>query len=235
MSGPAQTSEAAGPAALVVMAKAPRAGHVKTRLCPPLAPAEAAALADAFLRDALDVFAAWAPGAGASVRLYLDAEPPAGLAPDGVTVHRQAAGGLGARMLRAVVESAAAGARRIVLVGTDHPMLPPAFLSLAVDALAHPRTAVLGPTGDGGYYLLGLNEIVPHLFAMDYSHDRVFADTLDRAAEAGLAPVVLPPHDDVDDAAGLDRLAAAWRGGADVGAVTARFLQTLTGRPAREG
>ncbi len=231
----------AGPAALVVMAKWPHAGHVKTRLCPPLSPGNASALADAFLRDALDRWAAWARTAGsatsgASVRLYLDDVPDdLSFAPAGVTVHRQTGDGLGARMLRAVVETAAGGARRIVLVGTDHPTLPPAFVALAFDALAEPRTAVLGPTGDGGYYVLGVNEIVPALFAMAYSHDRVFADTLDRAVDAGLAPVVLPPHDDVDDAAGLAALVAEWQAGADVGARTAAFLQTLTDRAPREG
>lgn len=212
----------ASDAAVVVLAKRPVPGHVKTRLSPPLAPDEAAALADAFLGDTLDRLA------GRTVRLYLD-DPDGFDAPAGVSVHRQASGGLGARMLRAVVESAAAGARRVVVVGTDSPALPAEFVDLALDALATPRTVVLGPTPDGGYFLIGVNEIVPALFAMDYSHDGVFAETLARVVEAGLAPVILPEVPDVDDASDLDALAEAWRDGADVGVRTAAWLAARAG------
>lgn len=220
----------ASDAAVVVLAKRPVAGRVKTRLSPPLTPDEAAALADALLGDTLDRLAAASLRfAGRTVRLYLD-EPDGFDAPPGVSVHRQAGGGLGARMLRAVVESAAAGARRIVVVGTDSPTLPAAFVDLAVDALAEPRTVVLGPTPDGGYCLIGVNEIVPSLFAMEYSHDGVFAETLSRAADAGLAPVILPEVPDVDDGADLDALAAAWRNGADVGPRTSAWLAATAPR-----
>ncbi len=204
-------------AAVVVLAKRPVAGRVKTRLSPPLTPDESAALADAFLSDTLDRLA------GRTIRLYLD-DPDGFDAPSGVSIHRQASGGLGARMLRAIIESAAAGARRVVVVGTDSPTLPAAFVDLAVDALAEPRTVVLGPTPDGGFCLLGVNEIVPSLFAMEYSHDGVFAETLARALEADLSPVILPEVADVDEAADLDALIAAWRDGTDVGSRTSAWL-----------
>lgn len=215
--------------ALIVFAKVPAPGRVKTRLCPPLAPAEAAALYEAFLRDALDRYAALvrAPG-GPAVRLYLAGEGGDDLAPAGVETRRQRGDGLGERMLRAFVETFAAGHDRAVVVGTDHPTLPTDFFGIALEQLATPLTAVLGPSDDGGYYLLGLNEVVPDLFDMAYSHDAVFDDTLERAAAAGLTPVVLPAHYDVDDGAALARLAAEWRGGADVGPRTADMLRTLT-------
>ena len=133
-------------------------------------------------------------------------------------------------MLRAFVETFAAGHDRAAVVGTDHPTLPLGFLDLALDALRDPLTAVLGPSADGGYYLLGLNEVAPDLFDMAYSHGTVFEDTLERVMEADLTPVVLPEHYDVDDAADLARLEAEWRAGADVGARTAALLQTLTAR-----
>ena len=222
----------AGQPALVVFAKVPEPGRVKTRLCPPLTPDQAAALYDAFLRDALDRYAALAvaPG-GPAVRLYLGgaAREPAGLVPDGVGVFPQRGRGLGERMLRAFVETFAAGHDRAVVVGTDHPTLPDAFFGLAFDALRDPMTAVLGPSDDGGYYLLGLNEVAADLFDMDYSHPDVFDDTLERVMDNDLTPVVLPAHYDVDDGAALDRLVAEWRGGADVGRRTAAFLETLTG------
>ena len=222
--------------ALLVFAKLPEPGRVKTRLSPPLTPRAAADLYDAFLRDALDRYAALsaAPG-GPSVRLHVggferDPERARALAPPGMSVHPQRGDGLGERMLRAFVEAFAAGHDRAVVVGTDHPTLPTEFFGLAFDALREPLTAVLGPSDDGGYYLLGLNEVVPDLFGMAYSHDAVFSETLDRAARAGLRPVVLPPHYDVDDGAALARLVGEWRGGAEVGKRTAAMLRTLTER-----
>lgn len=223
----------AGRPALIVFAKVPEPGRVKTRLCPPLTAEEAAALYDAFLRDALDRYAALAAERGGpAVRLYLAgaAREPAGLVPDGVSVHPQRGGDLGDRMLLAFVETFAAGHDRAVVVGTDHPTLPDAFFGLAFDALADPMTAVLGPSDDGGYYLLGLNEVTADLFDMAYSHDAVFEDTLERVAEHDLTPVVLPAHYDVDDGPALDRLVAEWRGGADVGPRTSSLLESLTAR-----
>ena len=83
------------------------------------------------------------------MRLYLGgaARAPAGLVPDGVSVHPQRGDGLGARMLRAFVETFAAGHPRAAIVGTDHPTLPDAFFGLAFGALAEPMTAVLGALG----------------------------------------------------------------------------------------
>ncbi|HLT48574.1 MAG TPA: TIGR04282 family arsenosugar biosynthesis glycosyltransferase [Rubricoccaceae bacterium] len=222
-----------GAAALIVFAKAPTGGGVKTRLVPPLTPAEAAALADAFLRDGLARYAA--PGAfgeAVAVRLYLAGEGdlPPDVAPEGVSLHRQRGDGLGARMERAFVETFAGGYGRAVIVGTDHPTLPLDFLAEAFRALEAPRTAVIGPSDDGGYYALGLNDLpfgAPGLFAMDYSHAGVFDATLDRVLDAGLSAVVLPPWYDVDDAADLRRLLADWRAGADVPAHTAASLKAL--------
>ena len=215
--------------ALLVFAKVPEPGRVKTRLCPPLAPEEAADLYEAFLRDALDRYAALAAAPdGPSVRLYLAGDADLAGVPDGVAVHRQRGRDLGERMLRAFVEAFAAGHDRAIVVGTDHPTLPTAFFGLAFEALDDPLTAVLGPSDDGGYYLLGLNDLVPDLFDMAYSHPDVFEDTLERVMEADLTPVVLPAHYDVDDGAALRRLVGEWRDGADVGERTGRLLRTLT-------
>ena len=224
--------------ALLVFAKVPQPGRVKTRLCPPLTPGQAADLYDAFLRDALDRYAALAAPAsesagmaveGVAVRLHLDgAARVPDWVPDGVEVLPQRGADLGERMMRAFVQAFAAGHDRAVVIGTDHPTLPDAFLGLAFDALDDPLTAVLGPSDDGGYYLLGLNDVAPDLFDMDYSHPDVFADTLDRVMELDMTPVVLPGHYDVDDGPALARLAAEWRAGAHVGVRTALMLRSLT-------
>ena len=216
-------------AALLVFAKVPEPGHVKTRLCPPLSPDQAAALYDAFLRDALDRYRAWGGKVGVDVRLHLAGAARApGWVPDGVGVLPQRGVGLGERMMRAFVLAFAAGYDRAVVVGTDHPTLPLAFFDLALDALDDPLTAVLGPSDDGGYTLLGLNDVAPDLFDMSYSHPAVFADTLERVMELDMTPVILPPHYDVDDGPTLVRLIQEWRQGADIGPRTAEMLRTLT-------
>ncbi len=192
--------------ALIVFAKRPEAGRVKTRLTSLLTPDEAARLYEAFLRDALDQYAA----SDADVRLYL--APPAlplGFVPEGVVVRTQQGAGLGARMKLAFVESFAVGYERLVIIGTDHPTLPPAFLAQAFEALAQPLSVCIGPSDDGGYYLLGMNDYYPALFHnMRYSHAEVFAQTLDRAAQTGAHLTILPPWYDVDTPATLRRLAA---------------------------
>ena len=172
---------APGAPALIVFAKVPEPGAVKTRLTSLLTESEAAQLYEAFLRDALEAY----DRLGVAVRLYLGPSPdtvPDGLVPDSVSLHRQRGSGLGERMLNAFVETFVAGHDRAVVIGTDHPTLPLAFVAHAFEELATPFATVIGPSDDGGYYLLGMNELYPQLFkGMDYSHPEVFADTLQRA------------------------------------------------------
>ncbi len=215
------------PAALVVFAKVPEPGAVKTRLVPPLSFADAAALYTAFLTDALAGFATL----GVPVRLYLppsDATLPAGIVPPGVSTHTQRGDGLGDRMDAALTETLAAGFARAAVIGTDHPTLPLATVSEALGALATPGTVAIGPSADGGFYLLGLDRPRPALFAgMTYSHDRVFERTRARAVADGARLLILPPWYDVDDAESLARLVAEWQAGASVGPRTSDALTRL--------
>lgn len=220
------------PAALLVFAKVPAPGAVKTRLTGALSDVEAAALADAFLRDALDAYAVLP----ADLRLYLDAPPeaaPAGLARDGVTLHEQRGDGLGERMLHAFVDAFVAGYERVVVIGADHPTLPLAFVRLAFNELLEPLRVVLGPSDDGGYYLLGTNELRPALFeGMRFSHGAVFEETLARA-HAEAAVTVLPPWYDVDTPEALRRLAADLDATAGGAGRTREVLASLRARPGR--
>lgn len=214
--------------ALIVFGKVPRPGHVKRRLTQLLSPEDAAALYEAFLRDALDAYVE--ADSETSVRLYLDGVPPEGLVPSGISVHRQTGTGLGERMGNAFAEAFRDGCERCVIVGTDHPTLPMAYVRSAFDMLHTPMTAVIGPARDGGYYLLGLNELSSWIFDMEYSHDEVFSETLERLQECDLTPVVLPEHDDVDTPAHLKRLVSAWENGELVGRRTANVLDSLIKR-----
>lgn len=219
---------------LIIFAKAPTPGRVKTRLTEVLTEKEAAALYEAFLRDTLTALAALAGRCGVALRLY-HAGPrwPAALTPEGATVHRQQPGaGLGARMAAAFRETFDDGAGAALIVGTDHPTLPPAFVEQGIAAVQQDREAVcIGPTEDGGFYLLGTGRPRPALSeGMTYSHAEVFSQTLARAvADADVPPVVLPEWYDVDRPADLRRLAAELaEGDADRAPHTHRCLGALT-------
>ncbi len=181
------------------------------------------------LRDALTQYAAL----GVAVRLYLppsDGSLPDDLVPAGVTRHVQTGPDLGARMLHAFLETFAAGAHRAVVIGTDHPTLPSAFIQLAFDELTAPKSISLGPSDDGGYYLLGMRDLQPALFAgMQYSHADVLAHTLDRATARDLDVTLLPPWYDVDDAPALDRLRADLKEAPATAPATAAYLTAMEG------
>lgn len=184
--------------ALIVFAKVPQPGRVKTRLTSVLSKEEAASLYEAFLRDALAQYQEMEK----VVRLYMSPSGtplPDDLVPSGVEVFEQRGEGLGARMMHAFLESFAAGFERLVIIGTDHPTLPTAFIEQAFEALSDPMSISIGPSEDGGYYLLGMNDYYPQLFrGFTYSHDEVFAQTLERIGDTGAKVSVLPLWYDVD-------------------------------------
>ena len=210
-----------------VMAKAPRPGLAKTRLCPPLRPAEAAELSAAFLRDITENIAlaarsapihgciAYAPAGAAGSFAEHVAEGTSLVLADGSPPVPPDVQGFGRCLLHAAYALFAAGFGAVCLVNSDSPTLPTASLIRAARALLMPRERiVLGPAEDGGYYLLGMKQPHPHLFAdIAWSTDGVAAATRARAAALGLDVVTLPAWYDVDDAATLDRLVA----GADQG------------------
>jgi uncharacterized protein len=208
--------------AIGVMAKAPQAGRSKTRLCPPLTPDQAAALSAGFLRDITENVAAAAlqrPIAG-----YIAYAPEGSeslfdghLAPgtglllaNGVPVVEPGVTGFGRCLLHAIQGMLALGHGSAVVLNSDSPTLPTAFLVGTAKVLGAPGDrVVLGPADDGGYYLLGMKAPHAHLFAdIAWSTDSVAATTRVRAAELGLEVVELPTWYDVDDAASLSRLIA---------------------------
>lgn len=195
-------------ASLLVFAKVPRPGTVKTRLTPALTPTEAARLYTAFLRDTLRQVVQLE----VDVRLYLAPPlPDDGLdgLPAGVSVHTQTGDGLGARMQRAFRETLREGADRVVVMGSDHPTLPSTFLRQAFRSLDDPQSVCVGPTEDGGFYLLGMSTVYSQLFdGMTYSHSEVFSQTLARAKQTDADLTVLPGWYDVDTPQDLGRMLA---------------------------
>ena len=196
-------------AVCVLMVKAPRAGAVKTRLVPPLSAEGAAALAGCLARDTLacvrsvvpEAVVAYAPSDG---RAQLEAL----LAADSLLWLEQRGEGLGERIERAAAHAAALGRGPVIVVGADSPTLPPAFVADAAASLAAGESDVaLGPTEDGGYYLVGLRRPARGLFRnVAWSTPLAYRQTAENAARLGLRLLQLPRWYDVDTPADLLRL-----------------------------
>jgi rSAM/selenodomain-associated transferase 1 len=200
--------------ALAVMAKAPRPGKVKTRLAPPLTLDQSAAVNTCFLRDTTENLATvTASGRAAGVISYT----PVGdevlfdnLLPASFALVPQRGDGFGERLLATVEDLLACGYGSVCLIDSDSPTVPAAAFEQAVAELARPGDRiVLGPSHDGGYYLIGLKRAHSEPFAnINWSTSTVFAETIAAAKSADLEAVILPLWYDVDDAATLDLLTA---------------------------
>lgn len=194
--------------ALLVFAKHPAPGRVKTRLTPPLSPGEAAELYRCMLLDTLAKVRTLPDVQGL---LFYQNEPAAlpyfrSIAPDFV-VEPQKGYDLGARMAGAFRRVFSRGHRLAVIIGTDSPDLPVEYLHQAFRELADDSVdAVFGPSADGGYYLLALKRVHDSLFTgIAWSTGTVIEVSLARAREAGLRVKLLPVWHDVDTVADLER------------------------------
>jgi len=190
-------------AALIVIAKEPVAGRVKTRLSPPCSPAEAAALATAALADTLQAVAR-APAARQV--LALDGRPGAWV-PEGFEVIPQCGGGLDARLAAAF---AVVGGPAL-LVGMDTPQVSPALLGRSLAELDEPDVdAVLGECEDGGYWAIGLRESRAEVFeGVPMSREWTARAQRARLRTLGLRHAELPALRDVDTIADARAVARA--------------------------
>ena len=223
--------------AISIMAKAPEPGRVKTRLCPPLSPAQAAELAAALLLDT------WR---GAEELRHHEGDGEPGGEPDEVEVLLVYAGDRTrfpepVRGLRSFVQRGAdLGARiehaarlglgraeRVIVIGSDLPGLPAARLREARAALAT-HDAVLGPSSDGGFYLLGLRTCPPGLLAgLAWSVPETGAACAARLVQRGLRLAHVAYFDDVDDIEDLRRVERQIRAGEIRAPATAHALEQL--------
>jgi rSAM/selenodomain-associated transferase 1 len=198
--------------ALGLVAKAPLAGEVKTRLVPPLTAFEAAALNVCFLRDmAANIEKVFETEAASGLVVYTPAGSEsafAGVLPDGFELLVQRGASLGERLCNATDDLLRQGYGAVCLINSDSPTLPTAMLTRAIESLAKDGDrVVLGAAEDGGYYLIGLKHVHRNLFnGIAWSTADVLANTTERAAEIELPVEMLPPWYDVDDAQTLARL-----------------------------
>lgn len=213
---------------IVVFAKAPHAGLVKTRMTPPLSPEQAADLYASLLDDVLVATAEIARGL--DLEPVVTVHPPeccpeiSRRAPRDYRVIAQRGRDLGERMAWAASEAAAGGASPILLRGSDSPVLEADTVAAVVDRLESLDLAIC-PDLDGGYSLIGMRRPHPRLFDHAMSTRSVLEDTLANASELGLEAHVLSPSFDLDTAEDLARLAEAReRGNATLCPRTLEFL-----------
>jgi rSAM/selenodomain-associated transferase 1 len=220
--------------ALVILAKQPLPGVVKTRLGATIGFERAAALYRAFLDDLRRRFEAAARTDGYTL-VWACAPDTASLAPLlglGAGLIAQRGEDLAERLYHVCVDLRASGYHRAVILGSDSPHLPAVAVTCAFDSLRR-RDAVLGPAEDGGYYLVGvhLRPQPPDLFrGIRMSTPTVLQETRARARALGCSIGLLEPHFDVDEERDLDRLAAALRAGTFLAPATARAIAAFSGK-----
>lgn len=213
------------------MARAPRPGAVKTRLCPPLTHAEAADFYACVLQDVLDHLArserwdTWVAYAERS-RNYFARMPKLGAA-----LLPQRGDSLGARMYGVFTDLRDEGYPQVVVVGSDIPTLSTAAVGSACEWLRQDACdVVLGPADDGGYYLIGLNRPVEELFqGVAWSTATVLDQTLDKARRLGLRVRTVPCTYDIDLPADLERLRRDFEASADLRASRPRTRRWVLG------
>jgi rSAM/selenodomain-associated transferase 1 len=183
----------------IMFVKAPRLGMVKTRFQPQLTPEQALALYRAMAEDLVAKFRKatkfdlqihfWPPDGGEEIRQWLG---------DDLVFTPQQEGDLGWKMHRAFAYAFQQGYRKAVIIGSDLPMLNQFHIQEAFWQL-ETHDAVLGPTDDGGYYLIALKTLHPELFAdVSWSTEQVFSQTMENARRANLRIALLKKEADLD-------------------------------------
>lgn len=186
---------------LIVFARAPVAGRVKTRLVPPLTPQQAAVVHTAFTADTIETLGGFSYSA--DVELHTDQDTTAW---DWLKVRRfvQPEGSLAERMLRTMEASLAAGRPQVGIFGSDSPSLPRAHVSVLLESEAD---VSFGPCEDGGFYAVVCRRTDPGMFRnVRWSTAHALEDALAAAQRCGLTTWVGTRWFDVDTAPDLKRL-----------------------------
>jgi uncharacterized protein len=196
---------------LVVMAKAPRPGAVKTRLAPSLSPAAVTAFYCCLLDDTLALARSLSDVEVAIMCPDSDVNELAQLAGSEASVVAQKGVGLAAGLTSVFAHFSKSHHRRVIAFNSDSPHLPRSVLEDAFETLAA-HDVVVGPTHDGGYYLVGAKASHPTLFAGDgMGTSSALERLLSRARALELSVGLADPFYDIDVADDLTRLAAELR------------------------
>lgn len=195
--------------ALIIMAKQPIIGKTKTRLSPPLSPEQATALYKALLLDTIALCSQVE-----SVDLAVASTPPDAsdyfqhVSPAGTLILPAACEDIGGCLSLVLGELLDRGYQMVLAINSDGPSLPLSHIESALKFLKD-SDLVLGPSEDGGYYLIGLKTYYPALFeGIDWSTARVIGQTMNKASDLGLSIALLPNWYDIDTARDLQRLQA---------------------------
>jgi uncharacterized protein len=192
---------------VAIFARPPVEGQVKTRLSPALPPRLAVALYEGMLDDV--IMAAQRARVDARTLFWARSSGADAMTPEGFSARVQMGNDLGERLADAFDVVLEAPGSRAVIIGADCPDLGAEVLNRAF-ALLEAHDAVIGPSLDGGYCLIGLRRSTPALFeGIDWSTSAVFEQTMARARDAGLNTVTLPPLADIDTPADLARWIAS--------------------------
>ena len=202
------TDKSAATNALVVMLKAPVAGKVKTRLTPPLKKEDAARLYKCFIQDifsristlnGIDIIAAYTPK-NAAERIKR-------IVPANTMLIPQKGSDLGERLQNIFSQLFSIGYKKVAIIGTDSPDLPVEYIKKSFSSLNKNTSIVIGPSRDGGYYLIAMSRYSEEVFKdIPWSTNTVFKITLEKAKKAGLLPALLPEWYDVDETGDLKTL-----------------------------
>lgn len=220
--------------ALVMFAKAPLAGQVKTRLIGKLTAEQAAELYVCFLRDTFALMEA-VQETRESLSLVLcytpadevEAFEAADL--DGCLLVAQRGGTLGERLQHCVADLVELGFHSVIIIGADSPTLPAEIIEEALTCLQSPQQITIGPATNGGFYLLGLNHLPDSLFGpINWTKEQTFSQLQARAEELGSDLMVLPQWYDVDTADDLARLQEEMATTLTPLRNTSRFLRKLS-------
>lgn len=216
---------------LIIFAKSPVPGKVKTRLTPHITPTKAAELYEAFTADTIStalklkckrIIVAYSPGYAEKTFQRLCGQS--------VDYLPQKGHNLGERMKNAFKHSFDTGFERTIIIGTDSPTLPLSYIREAFDLLKEVPVTI-GPTFDGGYYLIGLSVQEDTLFDnIEWSTSSVFSQTLARIKTSNKQLCILPPWYDVDTPDSLEflrshLLSMKMSGNEDIPEKTLRFLR----------
>ncbi len=199
---------------IIIMAKVPRAGNVKTRLSPILSSAQRETLAEAFLADAIaktrnrcdKLIVAFTPASEKDYFARFDAE--------NITLIEQTGASLGDKMSNAFEFAFQSNSdASVVMIGTDSPTFPAEFIRDAFDALETEAEMILGKAADGGFYLIGLRKNFENLFEnIEWSSPRVYEQITRNIEDLKINLQTISAWYDIDEPADLLKLKAEMSG-----------------------